>query len=72
MSGMASSDPVNASGKIGDVPNQSPNRPRGVRLEPELWAKVVAEAEEREMKASAVMREAIIEHLERREAEGDE
>ena len=56
--------------KIGPVaPNQPKTPMRGVRLPPSLWDAVQREAQERGVYASDVMREAIVEHVERREGE---
>ena len=56
--------------KISPVsPNQPKTPMRGVRLPPALWDAVQREAQERGVYASDVMREAIAEHVERREGE---
>jgi predicted transcriptional regulator len=53
------------------VPNQPKTPMRGLRLDPDLWDAVQREAQERGVSASDVMREAIREHIDRREGDDE-
>ncbi len=48
------------------VPNQPKTPMRGVRIPPADWDAILIEAAERDLNASDVIREAIVEHIERR------
>ena len=48
------------------VPNQPKTQMRGVRIPDAVWDAILIEATERGLSASDVMREAIVEHIERR------